>query len=294
MAIDLQSSELENKFLKERVNSVEKHFADLSSKLSSYVKKLTHLKDSGDEVAKCLSAFASKETYNQTLSLSMGEFSDILFSIQGYREALINHTQVKVIHELDNYRPICKQAKVTIKKCFDAREKELKRKVDLEKLRSKDPPNLQKISQAEKEVSKAQIEAAQSTQELSQEVEHFERKKIEDLKKLFLELVKFEMIFHCKAIELYTKSYNILLGINVDEDLNEFKSHFKGCHSTLDMALTLPPSQSLDMAVTSPPNQSLETVPKVIDEPEDISSYTPQVLKGAQGRKSRSIFTLKN
>lgn len=76
--------------MKNRINNVEKHFSEISSKLSSYVNKLASLRDCGDEVAKSISQYASKENYNQTLRLSLGEFSDVLFSIQEYRDAQVS------------------------------------------------------------------------------------------------------------------------------------------------------------------------------------------------------------
>lgn len=62
----------------------------MSSKLSSYIKELACLTNCGDEVAKSITCFASKETCNKTTRLSLGEFSDILTSIQEYREAQVS------------------------------------------------------------------------------------------------------------------------------------------------------------------------------------------------------------
>ncbi|GFU78634.1 hypothetical protein TNCV_2302451 [Trichonephila clavipes] len=35
------------------------------------------------------------------------------------------------------------------------------------------------------------------------------------------------MVFHAKAIELYTTAYNVIKTIKVEEDLKEFQSHFR-------------------------------------------------------------------
>lgn len=37
---------------------------------------------------------------------------------------------------------------------------------------------------------------------------------------VFLEFVKIEMIFHAKALELYSKAHNVLKAIHVEEDLH--------------------------------------------------------------------------
>ena len=36
----------------------------------------------------------------------------------------------------------------------------------------------------------------------------------------FLEFIRIEMIFHAKAIELYSKSFNIVKEIKIEEDLH--------------------------------------------------------------------------
>ncbi|KFM56512.1 Protein FAM92A1, partial [Stegodyphus mimosarum] len=147
MALDLRSSELEHSFIKERINSAEKHILDINSKISAYVKKIAHVRDSGDDLAKCILHFASAENLNHTLRTALGQFSDILSSIQEYRDTEIQRTEMKVIFELSNYSSICKQAKKDLKESFEARAKELSKKNHLEKTRGRNPSNWQKIAQ---------------------------------------------------------------------------------------------------------------------------------------------------
>ncbi|GIX94233.1 protein FAM92A [Caerostris darwini] len=225
MAIDLRSSELEHTFIKERICSVEKHFAEISSKLSTYNKKLAFVRDSGDDLAKAILNFASKENLNSSLRSSLMQFADLLIAIQEYRDAQIQRTDVKVVLEFANYNPICKKAKCDLKNCFEIRAKEINKKNQLEKTRGKNPTNWQKI--AERALSQAKDEATQTTIDLSKKIDNFERQKIEDLKHVFLEFIKIEMIFHAKAIELYTTAYNTIKNIKVEEDLKEFQSHFR-------------------------------------------------------------------
>ncbi|GIY75729.1 protein FAM92A [Caerostris extrusa] len=202
MAIDLRSSELEHTFIKERICSVEKHFAEISSKLSTYNKKLAFVRDSGDDLAKVILNFASKENLNSSLRSSLMQFADLLIAIQEYRDAQCD-----------------------LKNCFEIRVKEINKKNQLEKTRGKNPTNWQKI--AERALSQAKDEATQTTIDLSKKIDNFERQKIEDLKHVFLEFIKIEMIFHAKAIELYTTAYNTIKNIKVEEDLKEFQSHFR-------------------------------------------------------------------
>ncbi|XP_035204475.1 protein FAM92A-like [Stegodyphus dumicola] len=77
-----------------------------------------------------------------------------------------------------------------------------------------------KFSQAEKEVNQARDEATRTTHELGKRIDHFEKQKLEDLRRLFLEFIKIELIFHAKALELYTQAYNSVKNIDVEADLN--------------------------------------------------------------------------
>lgn len=72
------------------MNNIGKQISDINSKLSTYINKLASVRDCGDDIAKSISSYASKENYNQTLRLSLGEFSDVLFSIQEYRDAQVS------------------------------------------------------------------------------------------------------------------------------------------------------------------------------------------------------------
>ncbi|GBN57810.1 Protein FAM92A [Araneus ventricosus] len=232
MALDLRSSELEQAFIKERISNVEKHFSELSSKLSLYNKKLAHVRDSGDDLAKSILNFASKENLNTSLRSSLMHFADLLIAIQEYRDAQIQRIDVKVVLEFANYNPICKRIKNDLTACFEIRKKEIKKKNQLEKTRGKNSTNWQAI--AERDYSQAKREATLTVTDLSKKIDNFERQKIEDIKHVFLELIKIEMVFHAKAIELYTTAYNTIKNIKVDEDLKEFQSHFRSYSSPMN------------------------------------------------------------
>ncbi|GFR01366.1 protein FAM92A [Trichonephila clavata] len=227
MALDLRSSELEHSFIKERIHNVEKHFSEISSKLSAYNKKVAHVRDCGDDLAKSILNFAAKENLNITLRSSLMQFADLFIAIQEYRDAQIQRADVKVVLEFANYNSICKKAKSDLKTCFEIRAKEIAKKNQLEKARGKNPTDWQKIAQAERALNQAKEEATQTTVDLFKKIDNFERKKIEDIKNVLLEFIKIEMVFHAKAIELYTTAYNVIKTIKVEDDLKEFQSHFR-------------------------------------------------------------------
>ncbi|XP_071039759.1 CBY1-interacting BAR domain-containing protein 1 [Parasteatoda tepidariorum] len=146
MAVDLRSSELENTFIKERISNVEKHTNSICSKFSIYNKKLASLKDSGDDLAKSLQNFISKETLNQSFKFAIHELSDTIASLQNDREAQIQYIEANAIQELKSYGPICKRTKDEFKKSYEAKLLDIKKQNQLQKLQAKDPPDLQKIT----------------------------------------------------------------------------------------------------------------------------------------------------
>ncbi|XP_054714620.1 CBY1-interacting BAR domain-containing protein 1-like [Uloborus diversus] len=225
MSLDLRSSELEYSFLKERISSTEKHISAISYNISSYLAQQAHVRDSGDKLAKTIDQFGSKETLNRTLRAALAEFSDILSTVQEYRETQIRRTEAKVVVQLSKYDNICKLAKDDLKKCCDARSKELKKQNCLEKARSKNPSNWRKI--VEKEVSEAQDLSNRTSWNLLKQMDHFEKQKLEDMKNAFLEFIKIEMLFNCKCIELYTKAFNVVKSIDSEEDLKDSSINIK-------------------------------------------------------------------
>jgi hypothetical protein len=54
---------------------------------------------------------------------------------------------------------------------------------------------------------------------LEEQIDMFEKKKLHDIKSLFLTFVTVELSFHTKAIEFFTKAYQEITDIDEDEDL---------------------------------------------------------------------------
>ena len=73
--------------------------------------------------------------------------------------------------------------------------------------------------QAEAELQKASIEASRSQHALEQQVDSFESKKIRDMKNILREFINIELIFHAKALELYTQCFQTLETVDPDKDL---------------------------------------------------------------------------
>lgn len=59
------------------------------------------------------------------------------------------------------------------------------------------------------------------------QVDRFEEKKVSDLKRIFLEFTKINLIFHSKSIEMFTRCFRDILDIDEKADITEFRYTFK-------------------------------------------------------------------
>lgn len=75
-------------------------------------------------------------------------------------------------------------------------------------------------------VTTSPSEVAASSFNMNQ-VDRFEEKKVSDLKRLFLEFTKINLIFHSKSVEMFTRCYKDILDIDEKADITEFRYTFK-------------------------------------------------------------------
>ena len=71
---------------------------------------------------------------------------------------------------------------------------------------------------AESEALKASNLMAQSIANLQEQVDLFEKKKLHDIRQIFLNFASTEIAFHAKALEVYTKIYREIASIDTEED----------------------------------------------------------------------------
>ncbi|KAG7201544.1 hypothetical protein KM043_004294 [Ampulex compressa] len=215
--------EQEAKFVQDRIANVEKHFAELCTIFAAFTRKAARLRDKSDEVAKVINAYAESETINRTLSSALTNFSATLSVIGDYRDAEVRRLDAKVISPLSQYSTICKHARDDVKSTFAARDKELTRRRQLDKVRERNPRNRQMISHAESELMKASVEVSRVIKGLEEQIDSFEKRKIHDLKTVLLDYVIIELSFHTKSLELLTKAYRDIADIDEAKDLEEFR-----------------------------------------------------------------------
>lgn len=68
------------------------------------------------------------------------------------------------------------------------------------------------------------MDATRTTRHLEETIDSFEKQKIKDIKTIFSEFITIEMLFHGKALEVYTSAYQNIQKIDEEEDLEVFRN----------------------------------------------------------------------
>ncbi|XP_061189719.1 CBY1-interacting BAR domain-containing protein 1-like [Saccostrea echinata] len=253
-----QSSENKVKLIQERINLVERHFGQLCDDVASYTRKCARLRDKGDQIAKDLVDYTDAETHNPSMVRSLSEFASNLSSVQDYRQAQVTRLEAKVLTPLANYGLKCKQAKNDIKEGMKTQELEVTQRKKLDRLRQKAPANRAQLTMAETELQKASVKASAVTKSLEQLIDKFEEEKLKDLKKVLTDFVNIEMIYHAKALEMYTECFQNIKSFDLDEDIEEFRSKMQPSNSANRMNMVRSSSYtSLESAEDRHPPSSI-------------------------------------
>lgn len=69
-------------------------------------------------------------------------------------------------------------------------------------------------------------EESKSSRELDQNIITFEQRKIEDIKQIMLDLTLIQLKQHVKSMEILSATYQDIVAIDVDKDVDAFKSKF--------------------------------------------------------------------
>lgn len=66
---------------------------------------------------------------------------------------------------------------------------------------------------------KASVEVSRVVKGLEEQIDTFEKRKLHDLKTILLDFIIIELSFHAKTLELLTKGYHDIAGIDEVKDL---------------------------------------------------------------------------
>ncbi|KAI5948112.1 CBY1-interacting BAR domain-containing protein 1 isoform X1 [Manis pentadactyla] len=229
----LENRDVQTRQLQDAVTNVEKHFGELCQIFAAYVRKTARLRDKADLLVNEINMYASTETPN--LKQGLKNFADEFAKLQDYRQAEVERLEAKVVEPLKAYGAIVKMKRVLLPRStrnhmsgslgavpehLTPEGTALSSDLGLHQL--PDPPSFG--PKAETELQRATMDATRTTRHLEETIDNFEKQKIKDIKTVFSEFITIEMLFHGKALEVFTAAYQNIQKIDEEEDLEVFRN----------------------------------------------------------------------
>ncbi|XP_032649667.1 CBY1-interacting BAR domain-containing protein 2 [Chelonoidis abingdonii] len=231
------------RIMENTVANAEKYFGQFCTLMASYARKTAKLRDKSDLLVKQLIDYANSE--NPELRSTMKNFAEELAKVQDYRQAEVERLEMKVVEPLKRYGVQLKQTQAEIKRFNKVRNNEIKQLEKLERLRQKSPSDRHTLSQAESNVQKASVDASRTTQQLEETIDEFQKQKLKDIQKIFSDFVTIEMVFHAKALEVYSSAFQNLDDYDFERDMEDFRAKIhiaSGNYDARPMSTTHPSS----------------------------------------------------
>uniref|UniRef100_A0A3Q3NHE7 Protein FAM92B-like n=1 Tax=Mastacembelus armatus TaxID=205130 RepID=A0A3Q3NHE7_9TELE len=202
----LSSRDVQVKSMEQTVKHAEKYLGELCTLMAAYTRKTAKLRDKADLLVARLFDFSGTE--GPELQIGLKNLAEDLAMVQDYRQAQVERLETRVVAPLKAYGNIVKTKKADLKKLSNDLNRELKELQKLEKIRLRNPADRQSI--AEVNAQKFSNSAQRRSRQVEDIVTDFQRQKLEDVKRVFTDFITVEMLFHAKALEVYTHTYHNL------------------------------------------------------------------------------------
>ncbi|XP_035981138.1 CBY1-interacting BAR domain-containing protein 2 [Fundulus heteroclitus] len=170
---------------------------------------------------------AEKNLEDPEFQIGLKNLAEDLALVQDYRHAQVERLETKVVTPLKAYGDIIKNKRTDLKKFTADLNREQKELQKLEKTRLSNPADRQKISQAEVNAQKASANAQRSIKQIEETITDFQRQKLEDVKKVFREFITVEMLFHTKALEVFSQTYGNMEVMDAEKDMELFTGRIR-------------------------------------------------------------------
>ncbi|MEE6500407.1 hypothetical protein FKM82_003771 [Ascaphus truei] len=284
------SRDAQVRIMESTVSNAEKYFGQFCTLMASYTRKTAKLRDKADLLVKQLIDFGNTE--NPELRSALKSMAEELAKVQDYRHAQVERLETRVVTPMKLYGPLIKDRRAEIKKFNSVRNKEIKELEKLERLRHRAPSDRHMISQAESNVQKASVDAARTTHQLEEIMDNFQQQKIKDIQKIFSDFLTVEMLFHARALEVYTDAFHRLQNCDLEKDMEDFRSKIHintGIEDARPIYATNPasstPWQTSSMSVQSTTQRPQQVAEDSDDDSEEEENY--QDLRRAEYSRVR-------
>ncbi|EMP36246.1 Protein FAM92B [Chelonia mydas] len=249
------------RIMENTVANAEKYFGQFCALMASYARKTAKLRDKSDLLVKQLIDYANSE--NAELRSTMKNFAEELAKVQDYRQAEVERLEMKVVEPLKRYGVQLKQTQAEIKRFNKVRNNEIKQLEKLERLRQKSPSDRHTL--AESSVHKVSADASRTTQQLKETIDEFQKQKLKDIQKIFSDFVTIEMVFHAKALEVYSSAFQKLDDYDFERDMEDFRAKIQIASGNYDAR----PVSATNPSSTLPWSASSQSVRSTLQRQED-------------------------
>ncbi|KAF5403066.1 hypothetical protein PHET_03522 [Paragonimus heterotremus] len=218
-ATQIKECENQAKFVQQRVNEIESFFGDLCAELVSYTRRTAKLRNNGDEIARILLDYSVKEKINRSSASTLKKVSEYLATLEDYRHTEVDRLVGKVVNPLASYGNEIKTVRANLKTEQAARKREIASRKKLERSSTAEQSRL-----AEIQLHNSIIDANKRADKLERCVVEFEARRLKGLKTILKDFVQIEMIWHAKALETLSETYNTLQSLHEEADLLDFRA----------------------------------------------------------------------
>ncbi|XP_055847229.1 CBY1-interacting BAR domain-containing protein homolog [Episyrphus balteatus] len=212
------------KVINERINLTEKHLMELCTHFASCTRKLAKCRNSFDELAKGFKLYSEEEDVNESLCEGLKSFTNSITILADYMDIQVHRMELKIVNELSQFENICKATRESLRIAVLARDKEVLRQKQMMDIKSKFSAN---TSAADSELIKAKLEVNRTNKEIDEIIYNFEKRKLNDVKKILNDFVLISMKQHTKALEALSATCYDISNIDENHDLKEFQKLMK-------------------------------------------------------------------
>eukprot|EP00026_Physarum_polycephalum_P011399 Phypoly_transcript_11624.p1 GENE.Phypoly_transcript_11624~~Phypoly_transcript_11624.p1 ORF type:complete len:373 (+),score=80.09 Phypoly_transcript_11624:101-1120(+) len=185
--------------------------------MASYLKTIERTKIKCTRLATHMKDYALVETPG--LKNSFSGFSDCLFQMEDRRKEMYDRLQIKVYEGMKNYETACKDIKESMKACSEAEQVQTKKQKDLAVMNAKKGADISKVTPARQALAKAASDTKAAKEKFHKELENFEKQKIRDFKAIWSEYIHTHIMYHSKALEIFTRAHLIINDVDEDEEM---------------------------------------------------------------------------
>ncbi|GAB0093287.1 protein FAM92A [Sergentomyia squamirostris] len=181
----------EQRFLGERVNAVEKQFSELCQALSALMRKSARLRDKTDDFAQVMRFLGSAEKISPQWSQGFVNLSNAFTLLADARDMEVKRLERKLIPDIVQYDAICRTVRDEVKIAGSVRQRSFHQD--------------SKMS------------------DLTELAESFEKRRLNDTRRVIQEFLAIELAMHAKSIEVLTAVYQDIGEIEDNADLDGFR-----------------------------------------------------------------------